>query len=149
MSKFRIEGLSDINQTLGKLPRALGKATLTRFGTRRLEPMRDTAKAKAPKATGELADKIIISTKQGTPGQRRRRTADKDAVEIYMGPSKDVGEKAVPEEFGSINNRPHGYMRGAWDENAEGLLDNLAKDLGAAVDGAAKRYAKRVAKRGG
>jgi len=160
MTKTRVEGLSDINDVLRHLPRALGKATLTRFGKKRLEPMRDAAKAKAPrsekhrqrksKKTGEvakrLADSIIISGKQGTPGQRRRRSADKSTVEIYMGPSQDVGQKAVPEEFGSINNPPHGYMRGAWDEHAQSLLDNLAKDLGAAVDGAAKRFTKRAEK---
>ncbi len=48
MSKPRIEGLSAINDVLRSLPRATGKATLTRFGKKRLEPMRDSAKANAP-----------------------------------------------------------------------------------------------------
>ncbi len=148
MSKTRIEGLSAINDVLRSLPRATAKATLTRFGKKRLEPMRDSAKARAPKDSGELADSIIISTRQGSYGQRKRRFADKSAVEIYMGPSHDQHGHAVPQEFGSINNPPAGYMRGAWDEHHEGLLDGLADDLGSAVTAAARRRAKKVGRAG-
>jgi len=148
MSKTRVEGLSAINDVLRSLPRATGKATLTRFGKKRLEPMRDTAKAKAPKDSGELRDSIIISTRQGTHGQRKRQFADKAAVEIYMGPSDDQHGHAVPQEFGSIHNPPAGYMRGAWDQHNGELLTDIAADLGAAVDGAAKRRARKMARRG-
>lgn len=146
MSKFRIEGLSDINNVLGKLPRATAKATLVRFGKKRLEPMRDTAKAGAPKRTGELAEKIVIGTRQRTG--RKTRFADKAAVEVYMGPTSDVGEKAVPEEFGSINNPPHGFMRKAWDQHSGELLTDLAKDLGDEVAATARRYAAKQARKG-
>ncbi|MGE4321928.1 MAG: hypothetical protein AB7E60_02740 [Sphingobium sp.] len=149
MSRTRIEGLREINDVLRSLPRATGKATLTRFGRKRLEPMRDTAKAKAPVGEGELRDSLIISTRQGTHGQRKRRFADKAAVEVYMGPSHDQHGHAIPQEMGSINNPPAGYMRGAWDEHNGALLTDIAKDLGAAVDGAARRRARKLARKGG
>lgn len=148
MSRTRIEGLSAINNVLRSLPRATGKATLTRFGKKRLEPMRDTAKAKAPVDEGELRDSIIVSTRQGTHGQRKKRFADKAAVEIYMGPSHDQHGHAVAREFGSIHNPPDGYMRGAWDQHNQALLTDIAADLGAAVDGAARRRARKLARRG-
>jgi hypothetical protein len=148
MSKTRIEGLSDINKVLGQLPKHVGKAALVRFGKQRLEPMRETAKASAPVDAGDLRDSIIVGTRQGSPGQRRKRFENKAAVEVYMGPSADGYPQAVPQEFGSIKNQAHGYMRKAWDEHNPSLLTNLASDLGGAVDAAAKRLAKRQARKG-
>ncbi len=148
-SRIRVEGLSDINRVLGQLPRATGKAALTRFGKKRLEPMRDTAKAKAPRAEGDLANSIIVGTRQGTPGQRRRKFADKSVVEVAMGPTADGYPQAVPQEFGSPNNAPVGYMRGAWDQHSGELLTNIAADLGAAVNASAKRHARKQARKKG
>ncbi|WP_311267454.1 HK97 gp10 family phage protein [Sphingobium sp. WCS2017Hpa-17] len=148
MSKTRIEGLSAINNVLRSLPRATGKAALTRFGKKRLEPMRDTAKAGAPVGEGELRDSIAISTRQGTHGQRKKRFADKAVVEVYMGPDQTQHGHAVAREFGSIKNPPDGYMRKAWDAHNQELLTDLAADLGAAVDGAARRHARKTARRG-
>jgi hypothetical protein len=151
MSKVRIEGLSAINDVLRSLPRATGKATLTRFGKKRLEPMRDTAKAAAPVDDGDLRDSIIVSTRQGSSRQRKARIADKSAVEVYMGPSHEKGglsgyPQAVPQEFGSVNNPPAGYMRKAWEQHHQELLTDIATDLGAAVDGAARRRARKLAR---
>lgn len=151
MSRFtrsRVEGLSDINKAFGELPRHIGKATLVRFGKKRLEPMKDTAKASAPVEEGELRDSIIVGTRQGSPGQRRKKFADKAAVEIYMGPTADGYPQAVPQEMGSVNNPPAGYMRKAWDQHSPNLLNGLAEDLGGAVAAAAKRVAKRRARKG-
>lgn len=153
MSKTRIEGLSAINDVLRSLPRATGKAALTRFGKKRLEPMRDSAKANAPKDQGDLSESIIVSTRQGSPSQRKKRFSDKAAVEVYMGPSHEKGglsgyPQAVPQEFGSVNNPPAGYMRKAWDQHNQSLLTDIASDLGGAVDGAARRRARKLARRG-
>ncbi|MDB5733224.1 MAG: phage protein gp10 family [Variovorax sp.] len=151
MSKFRLDGLKATNAVLGNLPRGMGKAALVRVGKRRLEPMKDAAKANAPVAEGDLRDSIIVSTVQGSPNQRKRKFANKAAVEIYMGPSSQKGglsgyPEAVPQEFGSINNPPSGYMRRAWDEHHQALLDGLAEDLGQEVDKTAKRYARKLAR---
>lgn len=143
-----VKGLREINDVLKSLPRATGKATLTRFGKKRLEPMRDTAKAKAPVDEAELRDSIIVSTRQGTHGQRKRRFADKATVEVYMGPSHDQHGHAVAQEMGSINNAPAGYMRGAWDQHNGELLDNLADDLGTVVNATAQRRARKIARAG-
>lgn len=148
MSKTRIEGLSAINTVLRSLPRATGKATLTRFGKKRLEPMLGSAKAGAPVGEGELRDSMAISTRQGTHGQRKKRFADKNAVEVYMGPDQSQHGHAVPQEMGSINNPPAGFMRKAWDQHNQDLLTNIASDLGDAVDGAARRHARKMARRG-
>lgn len=39
-------------------------------------------------------------------------------------------------------------MRKAWDQHNQGLLTDLASDLGQAVDKTARRYAKRQARKG-
>lgn len=148
-SGTKVEGLSDLSKALHDLPNALGKGTLVRFGKKRLEPMRDTAKAKAPKDKGDLSDSIIVGTKQGRSGNTKKtRGIDRAAVEIFMGPSEDGYPQAVPEEFGSVNNKPNGYMRGAWDEHNGDLLTNIQADLGSAIDKTAKRLARRQARRG-
>lgn len=148
VTRSRVDGLSDINKVLGELPKGLGKATLVRFGKARLQPMKETAKANAPEDEGDLKESMHVGTQQGSPGQRRRRFEDKAAVEVYMGPTADGYPQAVPQEMGSINNPPVGYMRKAWDQHHQGLLTGLASDLGQAVDKTAKRYAKRQARKG-
>ncbi|WP_374648969.1 HK97 gp10 family phage protein [Rhizorhabdus sp.] len=147
-TQFQIKGLRQCNDALGQLPRHIGRATLTRFGKRRLQPMADTAKANAPVDEGDLESSIIVGTKQGTPGQRRKRSADKATVEVYMGPTADGYPQALPQEFGSPNNPPRGYMRKAWDQHSGGLLGGLARDLWGALAAASKRYAKRLARKG-
>lgn len=147
--KFRVEGLKDINKALGELPRATGKAALVRFAKKRLEPMRDAAKANAPVQEGDLRESIIIGTRQGSPSQRKKRFANKAAVEVAMGPSGDGYPQAVPQEFGSINNPPSGYMRRAWDAKAPALVPGFAADLWSVVAASARRHAKKLARRGG
>lgn len=147
MSRRHVEGLSDINKVLKALPQGTAKATLVRFGKKRLQPMAEVAKQNAPVAEGDLRDSIRVGTQQGTPGQRKKRFADKAAVEVYMGPDASGYPQALPQEMGSINNPPAGYMRKAWDGGAEALLDGLAEDLGAEVDRTAKRHARKLARR--
>lgn len=148
-SGTKVEGLKDLSKALHDLPNGLGKGTLVRFGKKRLEPMRDGAKARAPKATHELENSIIVGTKQGRSGNTKKtRGIDRAAVEIFMGPSEDGYPQAVPEEFGSINNSPNGYMRGSWDEHNGALLTDIQADLGSAIDKTAKRLARRQARRG-
>lgn len=147
MSRSRVEGLSDINKVLGALPRATAKATLVRFGKKRLQPMADVARQNAPRDEGDLQGSLRVGTQQGTPGQRKKRFADKATVEVYMGPDATGYPQALPQEFGSINNPPAGYMRKAWDGGADALLDGIAGDLGAEVDKTANRHARKVARR--
>ncbi|KQO13278.1 hypothetical protein [Sphingomonas sp. Leaf242] len=148
-SGTKVEGLADLSKALHDLPNGLGKGTLVRFGKKRLEPMRDTAKAKAPKDKGALSESIIVGTRQGRTGNTKKaRGVDRAAVEVLMGPSEDGYPQAVPEEFGSVNNKPNSYMRAAWDEHNGDLLTGIAADLGSAIDKTAKRHARRQARRG-
>jgi HK97 gp10 family phage protein len=145
-AKFRIEGLSDIASTLRALPNATSKATLTRFAKKRLEPMRAAASQNAPEDTGELQEQIIVSTRQGKASERKKRLAKVGGVEVAMGPTTDVAEKAIPQEFGFRDVPPKGFMRRAWDQHHGALIDNLAADLGKEVDSTVKRRAKRLAR---
>lgn len=142
----QVKGLRELNNILKTLPSATGKAALTRFGKKRLEPMRDTAKARVPVDEAELQESLAISTRQGTHGQRKKRFADKATVEVYMGPDQTQHGHAVAQEMGSINNAPAGYMRGAWDQHNGELLDNITEDLGAAIIGAANRRNRKLAR---
>jgi hypothetical protein len=148
-SGVKVDGLKDIERVMNQLPKALGKGALTRVGKRRLEPMRDSAKARAPEDEGKLKASIIVSTQQGRGGSSKKtRGIDRAAVEVFMGPSEDGYPQAVPQEMGSPHNAPQGYMRGAWDEHNGGLLTGIQSDLSDEVDRTAKRFAKRQARRG-
>lgn len=148
-TRVRVEGLKHIEEALAELPKSLGKAALVRVAKRRLQPMADAARARAPEDSGKLRQSIIVGTKQGAKRKPRSVQDEKAAVEVYMGPSRDGYPQALPQEFGSPNNPPRGYMRGAWDQEHDDLLTGIAKDLGTEVDKTAKRYAKRQARRGG
>lgn len=145
MTRTRVEGLSASNDALGALPKALGRATLVRFGKHRLEPMRDAARENAPVADGDLRDSLTISTQQ-SGGRQRARFTDKATVEIYMGPTSEGYPQAIPQEFGSPNNEPVGYMRRAWDQHAGGLLTDLAEDLGRTMSSVAARRERKLAR---
>lgn len=148
MIRSRVEGSADIMRALRELPKATGKATLVRVGKKRLEPMRDAAVDNAPEDEGDLKESLIISTRQGNKTARQKRNINTASAEIFMGPNEQGYPQAIPQEMGSTNNPPKGYMRKAWDEHHEALLEGIGEDISAEINTAAERLARKRARRG-
>jgi HK97 gp10 family phage protein len=149
---FKISGLRQLDAALGQLPKATARSVLTRTGKKALQPMAETARALAPDDpdTGgnDLKASIIVGTKLNT---RQAKMARKDAREngkafatVYMGPTVSHG---LHQEYGTVNHGPQAFMRPAFSREAEGAIKIVASELGAEIEKAAKRLAKRAAKK--
>ncbi len=147
----RLEGLNETLAGLATLPKATGKNVLRRAGLSAIGQFVEAAKARAPKMTGQLASNVEASTRlnrtaRGLPGEKM-------SVVIHAGPvtgrNNVVGSK---QEHGTRYEAADPFMRPAFDETAQPILDELAGAIWAEIDVAAKRLAAkaaRLAKRGG
>lgn len=138
---FKVEGLADLSKALGQLPKATGRNVLVRVGKTRLQVIADDMKARVPEATGELADSITVTTRRPKGGKREPK---KSPVEIFAGPGRSPA--GPQQEFGNENHGPQPFVRPAWDEGAEGMLDAIGGDLGSEIAKAAERLAKKQAR---
>jgi HK97 gp10 family phage protein len=157
MAKVRIEGLSELETALAKLPKATGKAVLRRVLKNIAAPIAEHAERLAPLGSaeegdphpGQLKASIAVSTKL----TRRQRSvhrkmfgSDRASVEMF------VGAGGVPQahlrEFGSDGHPPQPFMRPAWDANRMPALDSVKSQLWSEIEKAAKRLAKKAAKGG-
>lgn len=148
---MHIEGLSELDATLGALAaeygKPAGKAVLRRVGTKALQPMAETARRLAPDDPAtpnpDLESSIAVGTKL-TARQSRlaRKEQGKALVTVYMGTSDPAG---IQQEFGNVNHGPQPFMRPAFDQHAEEAIGIVAKELGPEIERTGVRLAKRRA----
>ncbi len=146
-ASFKIEGLRELDAALGEMSKATAKAVLRRTGIKALQPMAETARGLAPDdpSTGgkDLKNSISVGTKLNA---RQKKMAKKDEgkafVTVYMGTNDVAG---VQQEFGNVNHGPQPFMRPAFQAEAQGTIDRVAKDLGSEIEKTATRLAKRRA----
>jgi HK97 gp10 family phage protein len=150
MTKVRLTGFRELERALKELPKATGKNVLRRVGKAAMEPMADSAAAKAPHAEGRLAFSIVVSEKRTR--RVRGKLASRAGIQMAMGPSTGlpgVLNYAAFVEFGKINTPAQPYMRPAWDQGAELMLQHVKDNLGSEISKAAGKLAKKRAKAGG
>lgn len=166
MLSLKIEGWRELSQALKDLgnDRTIRAALKRALMNKKTLQMRDYAKSLAPKRTGRMAGKIEISTTLSRR-QRRQRTRgpkdnDNNSATVYIG----AGAKgpAVLDEFGTKQRRHKSgkatgaapqqpFMRPAWEAFKDQILAEFGRELGAEIEKAAKRIARKQAKliRGG
>ncbi len=158
--RFRIEGLSELKAALQDLPKATEKNVMRRVLKARAQPIADDAKALCPVyvgpakklkignrrveiAPGELKRSIKVGSKLSRH-QRKDAKETKSYVEIYVGPAPLPYAHMV--EFGSKHNKPHPFMRLAWDKNKTAILNGIKDDLATEIRKAAERIARKTAR---
>jgi HK97 gp10 family phage protein len=148
--KVKIEGLRELDQALGELPKATGKNVLRRVLRKAAQPIAEQARSLAPVLTHQLERSIGVGTKL----TRRQRSlhrkmfrSDKASVEMF------VGAGGVPQahlrEFGADGNPPRPFLRPAWDSNKMSALAQIRTDLAVEIDKSAKRLARKRARNAG
>ncbi len=144
----KVDGLRELDAALGQLPKATAKAVLRRVAVKALQPFdrRWRQIAEAHKLTGSYVTSGGVGTKL-TKRQARlnRKRDDKSFAEVFAGPNDP---SAVPGEFGTHDQRARPSVRPAWDAEKDGALTSVKGQLGAAIEKAAARLAKRNAKKG-
>lgn len=150
---LRIDGLRDLDRALGELPKASAKGVLRRVGIKALQPMAEVARNLAPDdpatAGDDLKASITVGTRLNKTQTRQARRAirsglaEKNFAEVYMGTNDIAG---VQQEFGNVNHGPQPFMRPAFDQEARGAIDIVAKELSSEIEKTAQRVALRAAK---
>lgn len=141
----RVEGLRELENALGQLPKATGKAVLRRVAKKALGIFDKAWRERAPHLTGSLEESGGVGTKL-TRRQARlnRRRENRSSIEMYAGANDPA---AIPEEFGWVDGQAQPFMRPAWDATKYEVLDSVADQLGPEIERSAARLARRAARR--
>lgn len=134
----RVEGLREIDAALGQLGKATGRNVLRRVGIARMEPLAEAMVQRVPVDSGDLKDGIAVSTRNP------RRNRKQSTVEVHAGPGRHP--QAHLREFGGDGNPPQPYVRPAWDQGKDALLEGIKDDLWAEIEKAAARQARKAAR---
>lgn len=134
----KVEGLSLVEAALANLPKATGRNVIRRVAVKRLKPIAEDMKRKAPVDQSDLVDSITVTTKR--PKKARKRSE----VEAYAGPGRHP--QAHLQEFGTQHHGPQAFARPAWDAGKDDLLPGLADDCWDEISKANARIAKKALK---
>lgn len=152
VARVRVEGLRELEQSLRELPKAVARNALRRVLIKRAQPMAETMRALVPDdpatpETKDLKGSIGVGTKlskRQAKLHRRENRDDKQFAEVFVG----AGPKphAHLQEFGTVNHGPQPFVRPAWDQHKDSILEGIKDDLAKEIDKTAKRRAARAAR---
>lgn len=161
--KIKVQGLKELDLALGQLrTKAMAKGVVKRALFEAFEPMQAKAQAAAPgrddpseviyygrganrriRQPGTTRALVQISDRLTKRQASKQRKAGKHFVEIYVG-TRDA--KAHLEEFGSVNQPAHPFMRPAYDGEAEPGIRRFVTSLTSELEKAAIKEAARTAR---
>lgn len=145
--KMTIDGLDEVQEALRQLPDSTAKSVVRRVLRNRAEPIAVRARALAPVDSGDLKDSIGVGPKLSRRQRSLHRKVDPDDIEIFIGAGPHP--QAHMQEFGTEHNPPQAFMRPAWDEGKDRLLEGLKADLWEEIRKAAARMARKANRGGG
>lgn len=143
----RVDGLRELDEALGELPKATAKNVLRRVARKALEPVAADMAARAPVDDGHLRDSIGVGTRLTRRQAALHRKAfrdDRASIEMFAGAGGMP--QAHLREFGGDGHPPHPFARPAWDSNKNGVLESIKSDLGDEIMKAAQRLARKAAR---
>lgn len=86
---------------------------------------------------------MIVGTKLTRRQARDARKEGKSFAEVYVGTADPAGQQ---QEFGNVNHPAQPSGRPAWAATQDEFLEGLGADLGAEIDKAAARLARKAAR---
>lgn len=141
-TKFKVEGLRELEKALIELPKATAKSVVRRGLMDAAGSFVTSIAARAPRFSGRLS----ASAGAGTKLSKRQRSLHKkeSAVEVYAG----FGSlpQAITEEFGTANQAPRPTVTPEWEAQKRPMLDSIKDFLAERIEQAAKRLAKKRAR---
>lgn len=163
---FKIEGLQDLDAQLEKLSKSAGKGVLRRTLRDAAEPLAEKARAIVRKKKRALEKSITISTKLDERQSRMHRRMfrdDKASVEMFVGPSYELGDGGrhghlvefgtAPHIVGGVfkgarhpGTAPQPFMRPAWDADQQQMLERLKAKLWAEIQKSIARAERKAAR---
>ena len=126
-ASFRLEGDVALVDNLKSLHGITDPQVLRRIGIDGLEPIADAARGLVRQRTGRLANSIGTGD-QLSPAQAASSQPEPGTVELYVGPGALV--EAITEEFGTVHEQGHPFMRPAWDGNVGEVIRRVGAATG-------------------
>lgn len=148
MKGFKVEGLRDLERSLGVMKQATARNTIRRAEMDALQPMAEVARRLAPDDPSTPDPDLESSIKVSAQASGVRRSG-RGPVEAYMGPTKEGYPAAIMQEGGTRHHAAQPFMRPAWDGGKERLLHDYTAAMTDQIDKTAKRAARRAAKAAG
>jgi HK97 gp10 family phage protein len=143
--EMKLTGFDGLEKALDDLPKATSKNVVRRVLKKRGQPFADTARQLVPVDKGHLKKSITVGTKVAkTQRAEVKKLQAEGFVTMHIGPGQDPA--AHLQEFGSSEHPAQPYMRPAWDQNKDSVLDGMADDLWKEINKAAQRLAKKALK---
>lgn len=139
-TKVQVVGLKELDAALSQFTptkrRAIGRVALDNAG----EITARAARALVPVDSGGLRESIDVS---GTLSRAQKAEHTKQAEqERFIGP--DSRPQGHLREFGSDGSPPEPFMRPAWDQTKEKVLDRIGDELWIGIEKAVASAAKRA-----
>jgi HK97 gp10 family phage protein len=149
----KLSGFKELNQALNDLPKGAHSGALRRAGTKAMQPMADLAAKLAPDDP-KTAAPDDLRTSIGLSARARAGRGGLEGIEkgtranVHMGPSATLPRyaRAVVMEFGSYKDAPQPYMRPAFEQDGQAVIDRLKPLLAAEIDKVTARLARRAAR---
>lgn len=158
---IKVRGIESVMAQLREVDAELGQAALVKAGRAAFKKVAESAKQRAPVDTGALREAITI--RAGKPKKGTTVAVVGLAVSTSAGRSKQAAMAAAMfnegqskkdrparrwhfAELGTANQAAHPFLRPALDENAQGVVDDLGKELRKKIAAALKKKAKGTSK---
>lgn len=142
-----VRGVEDTLAALREFPRATGRATLRRALVKAARPVAIVARSYSPDDPETPAPDLKRSIAVTTQLTRRHRGAKRNEVEVYVGPTTQVGRNvlnyATIQEFGSYKQTARPFMRPAWDRTKDLVLTLFARELTIEFEKTAARLTRK------
>lgn len=149
-TRVRVEGLRELDQALKQLSRSAGKGAMTRAMKKAAQPLAVLAKAGAPELRNDLAESITASTKLAASQRGASRMAfgsSRDRVIVHVGAGQLP--QAHMQEFGTVHHGPQPFMRPAWDQDKQALLERFKRHAWDEISKSIARAERRAARAAG
>jgi hypothetical protein len=137
------EGLSDLENALGELPKATARNTLVRALKKGAEHVQQVWAPEVPRRTGEY-ERSVIAGPSSKLTRRQRRDAKKEGkyfAEYHVGTSDPAGMQL---EFGNSHMAAQPTARPAWEVTQESVLAGIGKDIGDEIEKARARLTRKA-----
>lgn len=139
--RSKIVGAKQLENALKQLPKATSKNVLRRALIKAAAPTEAAARAMAPRGpTGNLQASIDVGTKLKPSQQGARRPG----VEVYVGATAPPGFHAHLIEFGTAKMAARPFMRPAWEQTKDKVLEILSVEVWTAIAKAARTLARKA-----
>ncbi len=136
--KIKVKGFKELDRVLADLPLAVSRRIISDALKKAAQPVLDSARAKVPVGSGtyrgrprpHLRDSLDVQPTLSRR-QRSKRTVQGD-VELFIGPKVGIGQGGRHGhlvEFGTYKMAARPFLRPAWDENKNKVLDIFSKEI--------------------